>query len=284
MKLVPDLEAWLKNQGIRDSGKFSPIEGGCISQAFRLDTSTHTLFIKQKTESPSRFFEAEAEGLGYLHSTCNLNTPEVLGYGRNFIVLNYIASGTQGAGFWDLLAEQLATLHNCTRQEFGFVNDNFIGETPQINTFCADGYTFYSQHRLRYQARRALSSKLLDARDYQAVLSIADHLQSLVPAQPASLLHGDLWSGNVHVNTKGQPVFIDPAVYYGWAESELAMTCLFGGFPERFYQAYREHRPALKPDWKDRVPVYNLYHLLNHLNLFGGGYYQSVRSVLDRYA
>lgn len=284
MELAPDLEAWLTNQGFRDSGRFRSVEGGCISQAFRLETATHNLFIKQKVPAPKSFFEAEAEGLSYLSRTCNVHTPEVLAYGQSFIVMNYIAAGTQGPRFWEILAQQLATLHECMRDEFGFVNDNYIGETPQVNTFCSDGYAFFAEQRLQYQARRALASGTLEERDYQDVLRVAGRLGKWVPEQRASLLHGDLWSGNVYVNEAGEPVFIDPAVHYGWAESELAMTCLFGGFPERFYRAYAECRPDLAPDWKARVPLYNLYHLLNHLNLFGRGYYGAVRDVLKHFA
>lgn len=283
MDLVPDLQAWLQQQEGNGPDHIEVIEGGCISQAFCVSQGNEHWFIKQKVSAPDHFFEAEAEGLNYLHTSGNVNTPEVLQVGEQYIVMRYIEPSAQRANFWDLLAEQLALLHDCTRLEFGFFNDNFCGETPQINTFSSSGFHFYRENRFRFQAQRALAARLLEAKDYQDVLSIADRLPQLVPQQPASLLHGDLWSGNVHVSDEGEPVFIDPAVYFGWAESDLAMTSLFGGFPERFYDVYLATR-ALEPGWRERIPIYNLYHLLNHLNLFGEGYFPAVRKILDRFA
>jgi fructosamine-3-kinase len=283
MTLLPDLQAWLKSQRLHDSVGLTPITGGDVSEAFCLtDSKGAKYFIKQKFSAPSRFFESEAQGLSYLNVSCNLKTPNVLAYGNQFIVMDYMASAPQGKRFWESLGEDLALMHSCTREQFGFVNNNYCGTTPQINQFCDDGYEFFSHQRLRYQADLALSAGLLLPADYQGIIELAQRLYQWIPDQPPSLLHGDLWSGNVLVSEQGGPVFIDPAVYYGWPETDLAMTRLFGGFPPRFYEAYAACID-LEPSWEDRIPIYNLYHLLNHLNLFGESYYASVREVLDRF-
>ncbi len=145
-----------------------------------------------------------------------------------------------------------------------------------------DGYAFFAEQRLIYQARLAFDSRLLDERETRRVAALAQRLPELIPEQPASLIHGDLWSGNAVTDSAGGPALIDPAAHYGWAEAELGMTSLFGGFPSRFYEAYDQDR-SLQPGWRERLPLYNLYHLLNHLNLFGAGYLGQVRSILSRY-
>ncbi len=284
MSLLPDLQAWLKSQAFSGSVGLSPIPSGDTSEAFCLtDSGGAKYFVKQKFSAPPRFFESEAQGLAYLNVSANVRTPNVLGYGNQFIVMEYIESAPQSSRFWDDLAEDLALLHECTREQFGFINDNYCGATPQLNHFCDDGYEFFAQYRLRYQADLALASGLLQPNDYRRIINLGQQLNQLIPKQAPALLHGDLWSGNVHVSAQGGPTFIDPAVYYGWRETDLAMTRLFGGFPPRFYQAYAACT-ELAPDWEERVPIYNLYHLLNHLNLFGESYYVSVREILDRFA
>jgi len=283
MKLSPDLEAWLYSQGFDDSTTIEAIEGGCISDAFRVSNGSRTFFVKQKLNAPSRFFEAEAEGLSYLWAACNLPTPKVHRYSKTFIALDYLSPGAQRPDFWQELARLLATLHQCTREQFGFINDNYIGESVQSNTSTSDGYEFFAEHRLIHQAKLAQAAGYFSLQDLHDVETISAALPDIVPKQAASLLHGDLWSGNIHVSSLGEPVFIDPAVYYGWAEADLAMTQLFGGFPEQFYETYTEYCP-LEKGWKDRADIYNLYHLINHLNLFGSSYYAQVRRIIDRYS
>ena len=283
MKLSPDLEAWLYSQGFDDSATVEAIEGGCISDAFRVSNGRRTFFVKQKLNAPSNFFEAEAEGLSYLWAACNLPTPKVHRYGKNFIALDYVSAGAQRPDFWQELARLLATLHQCTREQFGFINNNFIGESVQSNAPSSNGYDFFAEQRLIYQAKLAQAAGYFSLQDLHDVETIAAALPRLVPEQAASLLHGDLWSGNIHVSSRGEPVFIDPAVYYGWAEADLAMTLLFGGFPESFYEAYEGYY-RLEKGWKDRADIYNLYHLMNHLNLFGSSYYAQVRRIIDRYS
>jgi len=278
-----DLKLWLRANGVAQDSPRQSVSGGCISEALCIESPQGALFVKFGQEVPTRFYEAEAEGLDYLHQASNLRVPDVLAYGEHFIVMNYIRSAPHRGDFWEQLARQLAGLHDCQRQQFGFINDNFCGETPQINTLDEDGHRFFAERRLLYQARLAADAGLLGSKEQADIHRLCRRLPELVPEQPASLLHGDLWSGNIHASETGEPVFIDPAVYFGWAETDLAMTRLFGGFPESFYDAYTEVR-ALESGWRERLEIYQLYPLLNHLNLFGGSYLASVQTILKRFA
>jgi fructosamine-3-kinase len=174
-------------------------------------------------------------------------------------------------------------MHNNTEARFGFFHDNYIGSTPQPNTWTEDGYTFFGERRLIFQARMARRRGLLGETEVKGVERLVSRLVNLVPVQPASLIHGDLWTGNAMTDSSGAPAIIDPAAHYGWAEADLAMTTLFGAFPDEFFRAYQEVRP-LEKGFRKRFDLYNLYHLLNHLNLFGTGYLGQVVSILRRYA
>jgi fructosamine-3-kinase len=186
------------------------------------------------------------------------------------------------ADYWPEFGRRLAALHHHTNPQFGFSNDNYIGSTPQPNTWTDDGYDFFAEHRLLFQVRLASQRGLVGRGDVRRVEDLARRMPEIIPSQSASLSHGDLWSGNAMTESDGGPAIIDPAAHYGWAEAELAMTTLFGTFPETFYQAYEEVRP-LEPDYHSRFPIYNLYHLLNHVNLFGRGYLGQVTSILRRF-
>lgn len=194
----------------------------------------------------------------------------------------FIEPGARQRDFWETLGVQLAAMHTQTAPRYGFEHNNYIGSTPQINTWEEDGHTFFAEHRLRYQAELARRNHLLDTTTYSSVISLISRISQLVPSQPASILHGDLWSGNIHTGPNGEPVLIDPAAYYGWAEAELAMMTLFGSPPDSFFRAYESVRP-LEPGYHSRFDLYNLYHLLNHLNLFGESYLGSVMSILRKY-
>jgi fructosamine-3-kinase len=185
--------------------------------------------------------------------------------------------------YWDQFGSDLAELHSTTRSNFGFDHDNFIGSTPQPNPWTSNGYSFFADHRLGFQAELAARKGLLTKSDLADIQAIIRKLPEIIPEQPASLLHGDLWSGNAISDEKGQPAMIDPAAHFGWAEAELGMTTLFGRFPERFYQAYQERRP-LEPGWENRLGLYNIYHMLNHVNLFGGGYLAGARTLMRKYS
>ncbi|MBU0510724.1 MAG: fructosamine kinase family protein, partial [Chloroflexi bacterium] len=185
-------------------------------------------------------------------------------------------------GYWTEFGRQLASLHNHTRPQFGFAHDNYIGSTPQPNPWTDDGYEFFAEHRWLFQSHLARQRGLISRDELRQIERLSARLPKLVPEQPASLSHGDLWSGNAMTDSRGAPAIIDPAAHYGWAEAELAMTTLFGSFPGTFYRAYEEIRP-LEPGYQSRFPVYNLYHLLNHVNIFGSSYLGQVQSILSRY-
>ncbi len=283
--MVPtEVVAWLIENEYGEITRHHLASGGCINHGAYLETQSGlSFFLKTNSAVPNNFFAREAEGLMALNIRGGPKIPEVFLYGRNFLLLEDLQSAPSKDDFHLQLGKQLASLHKSTAPRFGFLHANYIGSTPQQNPWEEDGFNFYAQQRLLFQARLAHDKGLLGLRQMAQVESLALRLEKLVPSQPASLLHGDLWSGNIIADKAGSPALIDPAVYYGWAEADLAMTDLFGSLPEDFYQAYQSVR-SLEPGFRGRYPIYNLYHLLNHLNLFGGGYLGSVRSILDRYS
>ena len=194
-----------------------------------------------------------------------VRVPRILDHGPDFILLEQL--DLRRNGDWAALARMLATLHRQTGPRFGWHRDNWIGATPQSNTWCDDWGEFWQEHRMRPQLELARKNGF----------DIPDPPKLMHSPQP-SLLHGDLWSGNAGFVDEG-PVIFDPAVYYGDREADLAMTELFGGFPARFYEAYSETFP-LADGYETRKHLYNLYHLLNHLNIFGAGYLAQVQRTL----
>jgi protein-ribulosamine 3-kinase len=236
-------------------------------------------FRKFIPQGSSACFLAEAEGLAAIAATRTVATPRVISVNNSELITELIDSGPASNDGWCELGRQLADMHLVTQPCFGFTADNYCGATPQINTHCADGNEFFAEYRLNYQGRLARDSTLLDSADIRLLESISGRLEQLVPLQAPALLHGDLWRGNVLFDTSGKARLIDPACYWGWPEAELGMTTLFGPFDPGFYRAYAEHMP-LQPGWRERLPLYNLYHLLNHLNLFGASYYAQVKAIL----
>lgn len=266
-----------------------PVGGGCIANGSRVKlTDGRSFFVKQSSSLPGGMFVAEARGLEALASEHGPRVPRVEAYSTGevggYIVLEWIEQGERGAGFAEDFGHRLAALHAEHRVDrFGFDEDNYIGSTPQPNGWMDSWHGFVRERRIGFQTRLARENGLLDERDVRAIEAVLGRLESLLPApEHPSVLHGDLWGGNYLVDTDGGAVLIDPAAYYGHREADLAMTELFGGFPARFYDAYAEAWP-LQPGYRERVSLYNLYHLLNHANIFGGGYVSSVRSVVSRY-
>ncbi len=283
MTLPPRVQAWLAEQGLTLAAA-QPVAGGDINQAFRLTTAQGpSFFLKRNAAAPPDMFAREAEGLEALRAVPEGPTvPQPLLWGPDFLLLEDLRPAPPRPDYWPEFGRRLAAVHRQTAPRFGFPHDNYIGRTPQPNPWTADGYAFFAEHRLGFQAHLAHRRGLLPAADLRRVERLAARLPELVPPQPASLLHGDLWRGNALTDARGGPALIDPATYYGWAEADLAMTALFGGFPEAFYRAYEAARP-LAPGYRERFPIYNLYHLLNHLNLFGTGYLPAVQAVLRRF-
>jgi fructosamine-3-kinase len=242
------------------------------------------VIIKQRRDVPADFFRAEARGLAVLREAQALRVPEVFEVRDDRIVLEDLGDGQRAPGYWQRAGTGLARQHSVIGTHFGFDHAGFCGDSPQDNTSDADGWHFFSERRLLPQIRRARDDDLLDTRDVAAIESICLHLRERIPDMPPVLLHGDLWSGNLHACANGEPALIDAAaVHCGWAEAELAMLTLFGSPPTEFFDVYAEHAP-LRRDWRERAPLYNLYHLLNHVNLFGAGYLSALRAALARCA
>lgn len=287
MALTGNLKAvdlWLRTHLAAGIARFEAVRGGCINQTGMVQlTSGERLFVKLQPDAPEGFFSAEAHGLEKLRAATELRIPGVIHAGREFLLLEDLGSGTARPDFWIILGNGLAQLHRTSYPEFGLERNNFCGHSRQINSMSADGHRFFADNRLITPAERAAQMGLLDSDDLRRVLALAENLRNHLPDHPPVLIHGDLWSGNIHSDKEGYPALIDPACYQGWAEAELAMTLLFGGFQREFYRAYEESSDIAR-DWRKRAPLYNLYHLLNHLVLFGAGYLRQVRSVLDIYA
>lgn len=238
------------------------------------------MVIKQRRDVPADFFGAEARGLAALRDARALRVPEVFEVRDDRIVLEDLGQGSRAPDYWQRAGAELASQHSITGTCLGFDHDGFCGDSRQDNTPDEDGWHFFAERRLLPQVRRARDGGWIDARDVAAIESVCLHLRERVPDMPAVLLHGDLWSGNLHVCGDGGPALIDAgAVHYGWAETELAMLTLFGSPPPVFFEAYAE-RASLRNDWRDRAPLYNLYHLLNHVNLFGASYVPTLRAAL----
>ena len=275
--------------GVKASNR---ILGGDINDAYELILTTgERVFMKSNMKSDSSFFTAEAEGLAAIAQTGMIGTPRVLGCGgdsgRTFLLLEFIEGKSRISDYWETFGRQLAKMHMAQTKKYvtggayGFNRDNYIGYSKQINTPHSDWIGFFRDCRLDVQFRMA--EKYFDAAECKRINSLLDRLDNLLiePEHP-SLLHGDLWSGNFMTGADGKAWLIDPAVYVGHAEVDIAMTELFGGFSEKFYSAYREVA-LMQPGYEDRRDLYNLYQLLNHLNMFGGSYLSSVRRIMGRY-
>lgn len=274
-----------------------PVYGGDINESFCVSLSDGlAVFMKTNTLTNLSFFEAEAKGLEALRKTGAIGVPKVLGIGIDeaqgisFILMEYLEAASRVSGYWEVFGRELATLHRADCDSFasanrslpfGFESDNYIGASLQINTPKESWLTFFRECRLFPQMKTA--EMYFDSRMNKQCTKLLDHLDSyLVEPEFPSLIHGDLWSGNAVCGPDGKAWILDPAVYVGHFEAELAMTELFGGYPPFFYEAYHEIN-RIDRGYQDRRDLYNLYHMLNHLNLFGVSYLNSVQRILNKY-
>jgi fructosamine-3-kinase len=238
---------------------------------------------KVRRAAPAGFFEAEARGLDALRASRTLRVPAVRSVRASAILLEDLGSGRPQPGDWERAGAELARMHRLSAEAFGFAADGWCGDSPQDNSRDIDGHRFFAERRLCAEALRARAHARLDEADLRRVDRLCDRLSDVVPSMPPALVHGDLWIANLHACAGGELALIDAgAVHYGWAEADLAMLTLFGEPPAVFFAAY-EAESGIDARWRERAPIYNLRHLLNHLNLFGAGYLDSVRSVLRRY-
>jgi fructosamine-3-kinase len=267
-----------------------PLGGGCIAHACRVSTERRSYFLKWGGEEVARTFAPEALGLRALRrAESPLEVPEVLAVeastpgGPGFLLASWVEAGRPGKDFWERFGTGLAALHRHAEERYGFASDNFIGRLPQRNTWASSWPGFFRGSRLEPQVALARENNAW-RRSWDAPMErLLARLPDLLPsAPPPSVLHGDLWRGNFLPTASGTAALIDPAVYYGHRETDLAMTELFGGFDARFYDAYKAAWP-LEPGYAERRVVYNLYHLINHLNHFGQGYAGQVEAGLRRF-
>ena len=260
------------------------VGGGCINSAFKISDAGRSYFIKTNDARYASMFETEAEALREMAASASVRVPEPVCYGefdnQCYLVMEYLELGGSAdmAGF----GRQLALMHRTTADSFGWRCDNVIGSTPQPNSWKKDWIDFWREHRLGFQLHTAA------ANGYGGELQrLGERLMSDMPVlfsshnPVASMLHGDLWGGNYGALRDGTPVIFDPAFYYGDRETDLAMTTLFGGFGSRFYAAYNDAWP-LDDGYELRKTFYNIYHIINHLNLFGGGYHGQAISMIER--
>lgn len=263
--------------------------GGCINQTQVITLGGgRRVFLKYNSHPPAGMFETEARGLKLLASAPGgPRIPGVIalqpGDPPHYLILEYLPNSAPGDGFHESFGQALAALHRVTAEKFGLDHDNFIGSTPQVNTPEADGLVFFRDHRLGYQQQLARRARLLPAVVDRALDRLRERLGGFLDleGERPALLHGDLWSGNYFAGPGGAPVIFDPAAHFGLREADLAMTELFGRLPQTFYNAYHAAFP-LKPGHRERKPLYNLYHLLNHLNLFGRSYRGRCLAILER--
>ncbi len=250
------------------------VGGGCINETNRISDGRRSYFVKTNSISHGDMFAAEAEGLEEMANSNTLKVPRPICHGDDgrqcYIVMEFL--DLRGSPNMELFGQQFAAMHRITKNQFGWHRNNTIGATPQINNWQQDYVNFWREQRLGYQlelaARKGCGKELL---------KLGDKLMEKFPAlfnsyKPLpSMLHGDLWGGNASALSDGTPVIYDPAFYYGDREADLAMTQLFGSFGQRFYSAYNEAWP-LDEGYQVRKTFYNLYHIINHFNMFGGGY------------
>ncbi|HEY9844616.1 MAG TPA: fructosamine kinase family protein [Candidatus Caenarcaniphilales bacterium] len=260
------------------------VGGGCINQAFAFTDNQRTYFVKLNDAVKLAMFEAEVMGLEEIYKTRTMGVPRPICWGAeagsSYLVLEWLELTRSTTENWQAMGRQLAAMHQVTSEHgFGWQQQNTIGATPQINTWTLNWAEFCAEHRIGYQLKLANRRGGYFPAQAELLAAIPQLLSEHQP-QP-SLVHGDLWSGNVAFTASGEPVVLDPAVYFGDREVDLAMTELFGGFPQPFYQAYNQAWP-LEPGYEQRKTLYNLYHILNHFNLFGGSYAAQANRMIEQ--
>lgn len=266
---------------------YSAVGGGCINHAGALQTSKGTLFIKwNDADTFPGMLDTEVKGLELLRKTGSVRIPAVLFGGvtssHQFLVLEFVQSGNKHPDYWKIFGEQLALLHQFKNQISGLEHDNYIGSLRQSNRQHISWPEFFIEQRLKPQLDAARGRSLIDAGLSKKFSTLFKEIPSILPEEAPSLLHGDLWGGNLMTDSSGFPVLIDPSVYFGHREVDLAMTTLFGNFDRAYMKRYHEVYPLLA-GVEERMHIYNLYPLLVHVNLFGPGYLDQVSGIMRRF-
>lgn len=270
-----------------DIKSFRSVHGGDINHAYCLQAPKKKFFLKVNNHSRfPQMFEKEKEGLNALQNFFSGSVPAVIHTGiaadNQFILMDWIEKGKPAQTFWGNFGAALATMHQIPQEHFGWHNDNYIGSLAQKNTISDVWHAFYAEMRIMPLIEALFNQKSINTNDVKSAESFCKELKNIFPLEAPSFLHGDLWSGNFMVAIDGNAAIYDPAVYYGHREMDIAMTKLFGGFQNEFYNAYSNAYP-LEPGWEKRLPYAQLYPLLVHALLFGGHYVQSVRAVINQF-
>jgi len=281
--LINQIEDMLKAKVV----DFQFVSGGCINHGGRIATEDADFFVKWNSQSKfPGMFEVEAKGLVLLNAAKGVRVPRVNAIGEAgdiaFIIMEWLESSNKKPNYWEEFGRQLARQHKSTASSYGLDHDNYIGSLPQKNTEEKSWRDFFIQHRLLFQLKLAEKSGRISGTDLKKMEADFLALSRHIPEDKPCLLHGDMWGGNLITGPEGFPCLIDPAVYFGHREMDLAMSRLFGGFDEAFISAYKQEC-NLEPDWEARIDLWNLYPLMVHVNLFGGGYLGQVRQILKWY-
>jgi fructosamine-3-kinase len=260
------------------------VSGGCINQGYQVSSKDQTYFVKLNDISKVEMFAAEALGLKQIYATKTITVPQPVCWGtaanHSYLVLQWLDLGGGSNQSWTEMGRQLAAMHRVgTSKDFGWERNNTIGSTPQINTWMDNWADFFAEQRIGYQLKLAQRRGGNFPEPNRVIDAVRNKLAEWQPL--ASLVHGDLWSGNAAISSDGAPIILDPATYYGDRETDLAMTELFGGFPTSFYNGYNEAW-ELDSGYRQRKSIYNLYHILNHFNLFGGGYANQAKTIIQQ--
>lgn len=265
----------------------SSVSGGDINDAFRINTATNVFFVKSNEALfASDMFEKEAKGLQLIGDSQTIPVPNVVAVSSasspSFLILEWIETGHPSPVFWKNFGAQLAAMHQETAPYFGLDHANYIGSLIQPNEAESDAVSFFINQRLVPQIELAKSRNKIDTNTINSFEQLFKKLPSILPDEKPALIHGDLWNGNFMVGKNGEVILVDPSVSFGLREMDLAMTKLFGGFNTQFYDSYEAAFPT-KSGLEKRIPIYQLYYLMVHVNLFGGGYLGSVREILRRF-
>lgn len=254
--------AWLEGLSLGSPISAEPLEGGYASKTFRVRTSQgRSAVVKTQDDVPHDLYALEADGLDALRAPGGFAVPEVLRVTPHFIVLADLGTAEPSPTYWEDAGRALARQHRQTADLFGYHRDNYLGVLPQRNPWTADGHAFFAEHRLLRYLEEPNCHSQLPFEDRRRLERIAGNLVNLIPDQRPSLLHGDLWHGNLLPSPSGAPALIDPAVHYGWPEAELATLLLYNQLSETLFDAYEELHP-LTPGWRDRLPLLHLRELL----------------------
>ncbi len=283
--IVKDLQ---EKQGIRVEG-FQFVSGGCINSTVKLTCGVKNYFLKWNDGNRyPAMFQTEKMGLELLASTKTIKIPQVMALGeaagQSYLMLEYIKTSDRSDVAWEKFGGQLAYMHQHSHEKFGLEIDNYIGSLKQSNRQHSNWIDFFCAERLEAQVKLGKDTGKVRQEIARGFKILYKRLPDLIPEQKEpALLHGDLWGGNLLMDERGETFIFDPAVYYGHREAELAYTRLFDRFPDSFYRGYEEVYP-LEKGWQQRADLFNLYPLLVHVNLFGGGYLSQVQSILHKWA